>query len=597
MSSSQIIVLVTPVFLLAIVAEWAWSQRRGTPSYQLDDAINSVSLGMLSQITGVLGGLVSLGIYTLAYRHLALVQADAFWGHPLGWGLALVAYDFCYYWHHRKSHEVAVLWAAHSVHHQSQSYNLSTALRQTSTGFVFGWLFYLPMALAGVPPLVFAVVALVDLLYQFWVHTEQVGRLGRFDRWLCSPSNHRVHHGVNDRYLDRNHGGILMVWDHLFGTFEPEDPAEPCVYGTRSPLNSWNPLWANAQGYVALWQTAQRARRWTDKLQVWLRPPGWLPADLRAPTEMTPFDPRAMPRFASALTPTQRQFAALQFGLLLSATAAFLWWAPGWGLPQQATGLLGLAVAFWAQGAHLQGRVNAWACLAVQAAVLSTLSATWGWQAVHLVTKPLALTVFILYIANKSLLTFHKSLFIEKKRWLLAAAIFSLTGDVLLMGPSSWFVPGLGAFWVAHACYLGLMTRDTAWWPRPGALVFTGSLGLAMLVVLWPGLPSGLHVPVVLYVGVIAAMAGQALGRAAMLGSTHARRMAVGAVAFLISDALLGFNRFVMPLPWSPLGVLGAYYLAQALLVLNALPTPALAANQPPNKSPVAAGGNTPRWR
>jgi sterol desaturase/sphingolipid hydroxylase (fatty acid hydroxylase superfamily) len=137
----------------------------------------------------------------------------------VGLGLALVFYDFCYYWLHRAGHRVAVLWAAHVVHHQSEDYNLSTALRQTSSGFLLGWIFYLPMAVAGVPPLVFGVVALVDLLYQYWVHTQQIGRLGWFDRWFCSPSNHRVHHAVNDRYLDKNYGGILIVWDRLFGSF------------------------------------------------------------------------------------------------------------------------------------------------------------------------------------------------------------------------------------------------------------------------------------------------------------------------------------------------------------------------------------------
>ena len=126
------------------------------------------------------------------------------------------------------------------------------------------------MAVAGVPPLVFATVALIDLLYQFWVHTQQVGKLGWFDRWFCSPSNHRVHHAVNDSYLDKNYGGILIVWDRLFGTFVEEDDAEPCVYGTRSPLRSWNPVWANLQVYRDLVLDSWRARSWADKLRVWL---------------------------------------------------------------------------------------------------------------------------------------------------------------------------------------------------------------------------------------------------------------------------------------------------------------------------------------
>ena len=165
---------------------------------------------------------------------MALVHNEAFWTTWYGWLLALVFYDFCYYWLHRAGHETAIFWAAHVVHHQSQDYNLSTALRQTSSGALLGWIFYVPMAMAGVPPLVFGIVALIDLLYQFWVHTEHVGKLGWFDRWFCSPSNHRVHHAVNDSYLDRNYGGILIIWDRLFGSFKEED--EKCVYGTRIAL-------------------------------------------------------------------------------------------------------------------------------------------------------------------------------------------------------------------------------------------------------------------------------------------------------------------------------------------------------------------------
>jgi alkylglycerol monooxygenase len=182
---------------------------------------------------------------------------------------------------------VAVFWAAHVVHHQSQDYNLSTALRQTSSGALLGWVFYVPMAVAGVPPLVFGVVALVDLLYQFWVHTEQVGKLGWFDRWFCSPSNHRVHHAVNDRYLDRNYGGILIMWDRLFGSFK-EEGRKMRVRHARQPLNSWDPLWANAEVYWALLRDSWHARSWADKLRVWFKPPGWRPADVAARFPSTP---------------------------------------------------------------------------------------------------------------------------------------------------------------------------------------------------------------------------------------------------------------------------------------------------------------------
>ena len=280
MQAAQIIVLATPVFLALIALEWWVGRRRGRDTYRLHDAMASIGLGMVSQLAGVIAKLGGMGIYVLVWEHLAL------WRLPLQsawvWLGALLLYDLAYYWHHRLGHRVALLWAAHAVHHQSEDYNLSTALRQTGSGWLLGWLFYLPLAVLGFPPVVTATVALIDLLYQYWVHTQQIGRLGWFDRWFCSPSNHRVHHAVNDAYVDRNYGGILMVWDRLFGTFVEERDDEPCVYGTRTPLRSWNPLWANLQVYAELAHDSWHARAWSDKLRVWLRPPGWRPADVAA---------------------------------------------------------------------------------------------------------------------------------------------------------------------------------------------------------------------------------------------------------------------------------------------------------------------------
>jgi sterol desaturase/sphingolipid hydroxylase (fatty acid hydroxylase superfamily) len=281
LTPAQVIVLATPVFLALIAIEFAVGWRRGRNTYRLADAISSIGLGMMSQVVGLFTKLAAIGIYTAVYEQAALFElsTSAIWV----WVAGLLLYDFFYYWLHRFGHTVALLWAAHSVHHQSEDYNLSTALRQTSSGWIAGWLFYLPMAVLGIPPLVFGVVALVDLLYQYWVHTQQIGKLGWFDRWFCSPSNHRVHHAVNDKYLDKNFGGILVVWDRLFGTFVEEDDAQPCVYGTLKPLRSWNPLWANLAFYAELAQDSWRTRRWRDKLWRWVglaacgrggRPPG-----------------------------------------------------------------------------------------------------------------------------------------------------------------------------------------------------------------------------------------------------------------------------------------------------------------------------------
>ncbi len=320
---AQVIVLATPVFLGLIAIEMAVGWRRGQPTYAFADTMNSIGLGMLSQVVGLFTKLFTLGMYQWVYDHGRLATLDV--SSPVTWVGALLAYDFLYYWLHRAGHTVALFWAAHVVHHQSEEYNLSTALRQTGSGWIAGWLFYLPMALLGVPPLVFAVVALIDLLYQFWVHTRLIGRLGWFDRWFCAPSNHRVHHAVDDVYLDRNYGGILVVWDRLFGTFQPELDDVPPHYGTRSPLRSWNPAWANLEVYAGLLHHTRHAARWRDKLQAWVRPPGWAADDVARRFPKPPFVVGAIPRYAPPLARHHRWLAGLAFTAVMAATVAVLW--------------------------------------------------------------------------------------------------------------------------------------------------------------------------------------------------------------------------------------------------------------------------------
>jgi sterol desaturase/sphingolipid hydroxylase (fatty acid hydroxylase superfamily) len=381
---SKIIVLAFPVFLLLIALEIGWDRRQLTraaalnvptkSSYGVSDTLSSLSLGLMSQVTGVLAKFIGLAAYAGVFGYVALWPQADLWNHWYGWCLALVLYDFCYYWLHRAGHEVAVFWAAHAVHHQSQHYNLSTALRQTSSGALLGWVFYLPMAVLGVPPLLFGLVALVDLLYQFWVHTEHVGRLGWFDRVFCSPSNHRVHHAINDGYVDRNYGGIWVVWDRMFGTFEPE--VQPCVYGTRTPLNSWDPVWANLAVYAELWRRAGVAPRWGDKLRVWLKPPGWLPEGGRCQlaqathdnkTQAHPFDLAAVRTYAPPLQGRQALFAAAQNALHAALVAWYLWNVDAQTLPLAALGCAALMLGLWALGRYLQQQLAWWSTLGLQA--------------------------------------------------------------------------------------------------------------------------------------------------------------------------------------------------------------------------------------
>lgn len=573
MNQFQVIVLATPVFLLMIGLEFAWGharQRRGTGhnTYRLADTINSLSLGVLSQLGGLFTKVLTIGVYTAVHTSVARVPDAAWWPTWYGVVAALVFYDFCYYWQHRAGHRVAVFWAAHVVHHQSQHYNLSTALRQTGSGMLLSWLFYLPMALAGVPPLVFGIVALIDLLYQFWVHTEQVGKLGWFDRVFCSPSNHRVHHAVNDHYLDRNYGGILVLWDRLFGTFREE--GAPCIYGTRGALNSWDPLWANAEVYWALLQDSWHAGSWADKLRVWLMPPGWRPADVAQRFPKPAFDLQQVRTFDPPASHAVQVFAAAQFLLLLAGVLTVLWLAATWPVLSTAVWSAALVASFWALGAVLQGRITLLEVLLIESAALSTASATLGLQQVYFVFKPLTMLIAIVYVAFRAARAGGIARF---DTLLMAALAASLVGDVFLMLPGNYFIPGLAAFLVGHLFYTTLFRQSLAWFPSRLAVVATLGYGVAIYAWLWPGLKGPvLTVAVAAYVSVIALMTAQAIGRATVQGNAAAMAVAVGACVFMLSDSLIAIDRFVQALPQARLWVLSSYYLAQILIAHNARP-------------------------
>ncbi|MGG7675442.1 sterol desaturase family protein [Pseudomonas sp. WC2] len=344
------ILFAVPFFFVLIAVELMADRWRGVSNYRLADAVNSISTGVLSTTTGLLTKGVGLLTYAFALDHLAWLRlpADRVWV----WVFAFVLYDFCYYWLHRMGHERNILWAAHSVHHQSEEYNLSTALRQTSTGFLLSWIFYLPMAVLGVPLLVFVSVAALNLLYQFWVHTKHIPKLGWFEWFFVTPSNHRAHHAQNALYMDRNYGGVFIIWDRLFGSFQEEDDNEPVIFGVTTALASWNPLWANLQFYAQLWDDTRRAERPWDKLRIWFMRTGWRPADVAAKYPMTKPDLARFRKFEVPLERRQQVYVAAQFCVYialgsylmnlersLSAAALLL----GWGAV--AFGVFALGVA------------------------------------------------------------------------------------------------------------------------------------------------------------------------------------------------------------------------------------------------------------
>lgn len=343
----DVILYALPVFGVLIAAEFAWGLARGRNNYGLADTLASLSQGLLSQIVAAFTQLIQVGLYTLAWPFLTLTPHAALWQHWGGVALAVLLYDFCDYWLHRVSHESALFWAAHVVHHQSRRFNLSTALRQESAYALSGWMFFLPLAVVGVPPVQFAIAGIVVLFYQFWIHTEHIGLLGPLDRWLSTPSNHRVHHSTNELYLDRNYGAILIVWDRLFGTFEPE--SEPCVYGTTVPLVGWDPLRAVGGNYVELLRKFARARRWRDKVHALFCSPSWRPVVLELHAPSAPPDGRP-------LTYLQAGVAIALFLLCAACTAGLLWRFDDLGRAALAGVAACLVAGLWAIGAVLDGR-------------------------------------------------------------------------------------------------------------------------------------------------------------------------------------------------------------------------------------------------
>lgn len=268
------IALSIPVFFFLIGLELVCGLLRKTKNYRFHDAITNINLGIGQQITGVLMK------SALFLGYLYLYQEHRFFslGNSLAiWAALFIGVDFFYYWFHRMSHQVNALWAAHIVHHQSEDYNFSVALRQSWFQGWFSWVFYLPLALIGFDPIMFAAMSSFNTLYQFWIHTTAIKSLGPLEWVLNTPSHHRVHHGSDPKYLDKNHAGSLIIWDRLFGTFckEEEEP----TYGITKALNSWNPIWANLHYWKELWELAKRSKG-IDKVLVFLKHPGWRPAYL-----------------------------------------------------------------------------------------------------------------------------------------------------------------------------------------------------------------------------------------------------------------------------------------------------------------------------
>lgn len=272
----NLVLYAIPVFVLSVLLEarWAVNERRRRSDarirgYELTDAAASMTMGLLNVFISAFTKLLSIPLLVVLYDHRILDLGTAWWT----WVVLFFAEDCCYYWFHRVHHEVRFLWACHVNHHSSQYFNLSTALRQPLLTPLSGPLFWAPLPLLGFRPEAVLLAQGWSLLYQFWLHTEAVDRLGPLEWFLNTPSHHRVHHGKNLPYLDKNHGGILIIWDRLFGTFAPE--TEHVVYGLTKDIQTRNPLRIGFHEFAAIGRDVARAPGLAAKLGYLFAPPGW----------------------------------------------------------------------------------------------------------------------------------------------------------------------------------------------------------------------------------------------------------------------------------------------------------------------------------
>jgi sterol desaturase/sphingolipid hydroxylase (fatty acid hydroxylase superfamily) len=272
---ASILVFAMPLFLVLIIIEKVYGYYKGEDTAPLMDSVSSISSGIINSLKDVLGLSVTLLSYEWMSIHLALFQQEVSIASII---IAFIVIDFYGYWSHRLSHQINFLWNKHAIHHSSEEFNLSCALRQSISSFVNLFTFLLlPAAIVGVPAKVIAITLPIHLFLQFWYHTKHIKKMGVLEKIIVTPSHHRVHHAINPEYMDKNHGQIFIFWDKLFGTFQEELDDVPAVFGITRPAQTWNPFRINFQHLWLLISDAWRAENWKDKLTIWFKPTGWRP--------------------------------------------------------------------------------------------------------------------------------------------------------------------------------------------------------------------------------------------------------------------------------------------------------------------------------
>lgn len=272
---AAVLVIAMPLFLALILIEKLYGYYKGEDTAPIMDSVSSISSGIINSLKDVLGLSVTLLSYEWMSQHLALFQQEITITSII---IAFIAIDFYGYWSHRLAHQINFLWNKHAIHHSSEEFNLSCALRQSISSFVNLFTFLLiPAAILGVPAKVIAITLPIHLFLQFWYHTKHIKKLGFLEQIIVTPSHHRVHHAINPEYMDKNHGQIFIFWDKLFGTYQEELDSVPAVFGITRPAQTWNPFRINFQHLWLLISDAWRTENWKDRFTIWFKPTGWRP--------------------------------------------------------------------------------------------------------------------------------------------------------------------------------------------------------------------------------------------------------------------------------------------------------------------------------
>ncbi|CAA0090878.1 Uncharacterised protein [BD1-7 clade bacterium] len=277
---SLILLYLAPMFLAFIAWEWWYLQKhasnraqaqdntqngiQNSAQYSISDTASNAALALMHELGKTIAAVVVISVYGWFFDYRMFdIPTNIF-----TIALLFLLQDFCYYWFHRTSHVVRWMWASHVVHHSSEKLNLSTAFRQSMMYPVSGmWVFWLPLIALGFSPDSVITVVLISLAYQFFVHTQVVDKIGPLESILNTPSHHRVHHAKNPRYIDKNFAGVLIIWDKIFGTFEPEDPAEPCIYGIPKQIRSHNPILLTFHEWKQMFADMREKHGWKAKIR------------------------------------------------------------------------------------------------------------------------------------------------------------------------------------------------------------------------------------------------------------------------------------------------------------------------------------------